>query len=387
MVTLLLRPACIRLGAEEQDSENLRTMITSMQEIVHDFELRIFESQINYTLIINGCISSSEIIPLVWTSPSLRLRVFKAFFLEGAVNYYLRQDVIDVISRKIGSAQVDSIVSLSNALIGLNKFFPAHRHISRSSNFEPLHYLGENSFSWKTPLVFVLKIYSTIVERMGFDILSISPKDFRFYNKFPSLKKLFLLPLCQLPQIMEKPLPKPSVGEILEVGFLGSTYNVSHNEKCFDYLLSTIAPACKIEFGNRVRINIYGAKAREVQVPENLIIHGWVENLETIFIKNQAFVVPYFGGMGQQSKVFEPLSRGKLVIANPEALSGYGFSPRAHYLKFESVTDFINAIQSVLDSPNLIVEIGNQARVNSEKLFSINNYLGVLNKVLCANEE
>jgi hypothetical protein len=274
------------------------------------------------------------------------------------------------------------VVSISNAMIGLNRFFGAGQHISRSVNFEPLHYLAENPLQWKRPFVFALKIYSTFLERISSDILAISPRDLKSYALFPSLRKLDLLPLCQLPSVLEKPTYMAINDHPVQLGFMGSTFNVAHNEYCLRYILETLAPAIHTEFGASVKINIFGVKAKFNQLPENVHIHGWVEDLESIFIDNQVFLVPYFGGMGQQSKLFEPLARGKLVIANGRALAGYNFSPAIHFLEFNSVTDVLNIIRSILETRQLIITVGDAARIRSKELFSTEYYLNLISKYL-----
>ena len=69
---------------------------------------------------------------------------------------------------------------------------------------------------------------------------------------------------------------------------------------------------------HNVNLSIYGRKIPEFDsLFHNIKIHNWVESIEQIYQKNDCFLAPYFLGSGMQSKVFEPLLAGKLLICDP----------------------------------------------------------------------
>lgn len=59
---------------------------------------------------------------------------------------------------------------------------------------------------------------------------------------------------------------------------------------------------------------------------EKLEIYGFVEDLETLYLKAQFMVLPIFSGSGMKVKTAEAFKYGKFVIAAPEALVGYEYT-------------------------------------------------------------
>jgi len=59
-----------------------------------------------------------------------------------------------------------------------------------------------------------------------------------------------------------------------------------------------------------------------------------------------------------QSKVFEPLLFGKILICDPRVLSGYKFEEFIHYIPARDAKDFYEAIIWVQENPTDAVGIG-----------------------------
>lgn len=58
----------------------------------------------------------------------------------------------------------------------------------------------------------------------------------------------------------------------------------------------------------------------------NLEIHGFVEDLSSLYADAQFVVLPIFSGSGMKIKTAEALKYGKYIIAAPEALTGYTYT-------------------------------------------------------------
>ena len=91
-----------------------------------------------------------------------------------------------------------------------------------------------------------------------------------------------------------------------------------------------------------------------------------------------AVVVPFHGGAGMQSKIFEPLSLGAVVIANPKSLVRYPYIASKHYVPAKTLDEFISAILTLSLDSDKAKSIAVSAREKSQELF---NELVLLNLI------
>lgn len=350
VTTILLRPALFRLGAEELDGLFLERNLSTISQDFIVFQLSQDLSFLEVRHVRDGGLIKEELFPLM-RKLSLKDRVVRAIIGDPAGRSYLKIGFSASVRYYLKNNQitVSNLICSNSSLMSVCLSIKAQNRISRSVNFEPLHYLYENNFSLKSPFVFFLKVWATQIERLFFHVHCISPNDLRNYRRFPSARRLNLLPLQQLQNFT--PQNFPSVQTSLQVGYLGSTYNVRHNRRGFDFVVNGVA---KRLIDSNVHFNIYGVKPPLGDYPQNVTIHGWVEPISSIYELNQVFLVPYLGGTGQQSKFFEPLCKGKLIIASPKATGGYPIEPNSHYLAASTVLEFSKVISSILDGTRKI---------------------------------
>ena len=346
MTLVFIRPISLRLGAEEQDAESTEKYLSLIHARVHVFELSRGSDLLHHRFYQSGRLKSYEDIDLV-KKGSPKNYLMRLLILDAGARSYLNVNIAETIESFLNkqNIEIDFLISHTTALVGVSMIIPTKNRISRSLNFEPLHYLQENSISFRSPLVFLSKIYLTIIERFFFNIWVISPKDFKRYSYIYSKRKIELYPLLQLFDMC--PIKSEDFSEVLKVGFLGSTYNVKHNRASFDFITDKLAPAMiKINQRN-VHFNIYGVKSPFRQATPNVTIHGWKDSIDAIIKENDLFITPYFGGTGMQSKLFEPLVKGKPVIADPKAFAGYPFIANLHYYGAELLTDYIEHLDKL----------------------------------------
>jgi hypothetical protein len=370
MSIILIRPVSFRLGAEEQDGQALERILSSATDSLHVFQISRNPGWLIHRSYSFGSIKTECELELK-NKGSLSSFFARCIILDSAARSYLRLNVAETIGEYLSrlGLRADLIVSHTSALAGVAKVVDSRNRISRSVNFEPLHYLQENKFSWKSPFVFVGKIWLSFFERLFFDIWVISPNDLRSYSVFYTRKEIELFPLFQLFGIPESPSKVSS--DILNVGYLGSTYNVSHNRASFDFITQELAPTL-LKLGEKnVHFNIYGVKSPAVLFLPNLTIHGWKESTEEIFEENDVFIVPYFGGTGMQSKLFEPIVRGKPVIANPKAFAGYPFVRDSHYFSAVTLDDYVRTLVQLIRGDLVLGSNLAKSRLIVESIFSL----------------
>jgi glycosyltransferase involved in cell wall biosynthesis len=249
--------------------------------------------------------------------------------------------------------------------------------IVRSVNFEPRHVLGEDG-SWTRYLKAVTKLYTEIVVSRDRTFISISPRDQISYNRVRISSEL--IPLRQLCYLIDV---EHSIIENRDtVYFTGSTYDVLHNRKNLLFIVNQIAPRL-MKVNPNLRIVVTGNRIPSgILLPENVEYLGFLPDLQERLRGALAVIVPYFGGAGMQSKLFEAFTVGASVIANPDALSGYPFVPTHDFLPAVSAEDFVNSILRVHNDPIFAQKIAVNSAEKAKFLFSRRNIDSRLRNIL-----
>jgi len=354
---LYLRPYSEKTyGAEEQDLEAGLEILSSIKNVcVYDIRIdlkcpRLIHSRFN--LKSETRIDFSDVVKFFYNKFST--------FDHAMTQAYTYKNYCDLI-KLIKELEIDIIMTntTSTVLFGNQKYA---KHIFRSVCFEPIYVLRAVNSKSKALLHSVLKLLSIKNELKAHVIFCISPRDARFYkniSKYYKRVNLQLMPLRQLKNHSSKSILIRDV-QNLSVGFLGSTYNVLHNRKSLEFVASSIPN--EFWFENGVKLNIYGRKIpSDFRLTQGIHVHEWVEDINEIYNINSCFIVPYFLGSGMQSKVFEPLIRGRILICDTRVLSEYPFMPYEHYIPAETAEDFVNAIKWVKSNPIEAIEISKQA--------------------------
>jgi len=243
-------------------------------------------------------------------------------------------------------------------------------HVHRSVAFEPIYCLKSVS----NPLIAVfhalMKLLTVFKELQAHTILSISPRDKKYYNFVKKIlfkqTHLLVMPLRQF-YFSTEVKHQLNLTKDLKIAFLGSTYNVLHNRKSLYFILESL----NLSFlgVNRFTLNLYGSKFPiDIEASQNIVVNSWVENINDVYEKNHCFLVPYFLNSGMQSKVFEPLIMGRILICDKRSISGYDFKPFEHFIPAESGSDFRNGLKWVMENPNAALELANNARVKAHEI-------------------
>ena len=260
------------------------------------------------------------------------------------------------------------IVNETSAMLPLS-VFSKHR-ISRSNNFEPLHSFRENS-GLKKYLYFIPKITGVLLERLLSNIFVISSQDLRYYKYFWSPKKICVVPLRNLVMANKNIYTDQTNAGIYGIAYLSSTFNVKHNSDGVKFLVNKVFDRPEMD---NFELNIYGSKIPSVFGKKNIIIHGWIDDIEEIY-KNNSIFLAVFGGTGQQSKIFEPMSRGKVVILNPKLVKNQNLVSGTHYLSASTEIEYVKHILDSKLNPIKFQEIGHNAFAYCNRIFSYEDNL------------
>jgi hypothetical protein len=188
------------------------------------------------------------------------------------------------------------------------------------------------------------------------------------YSKLGALLPL-VVPLRQLGFLLKETIPEISQPNTFLM--TGSTHNVRHNRRNLDFILRTLAPLA-LTRNPTLAIKIYGNRIPSLtDVPSNVILSRFDTNLQAKLIGSLGVIVPYHGGAGMQSKIFEPLALGIPLIVNPRSLAGFPYLPGIHYLAAESAQEYLEAMMSIFSNKDMADEIANKGKELSKQLFDL----------------
>lgn len=364
-----VRPKPLRAGGEENDISGGLDIYKNIAENVIKITISNSQQEIKseYVKLNSGQPKTrkkrNSQIKFVIKYLLLKFLIIDPSMRENTKLKYCRkvQEVCDLFPEAI-------IVNETSAMLPLS-VFSKHR-ISRSNNFEPLHSFRENS-GLKKYLYFIPKITGVLLERLLSNIFVISSQDLKYYKYFWSPKKICVVPLRNLIMANKNIYTDQTNAGIYGIAYLSSTFNVKHNSDGVKFLVNKVFN--RLEMDN-FELNIYGSKISSAFGKKNIIIHGWIDDIEEIY-KNNSIFLAVFGGTGQQSKIFEPMSRGKVVILNPKLVKNQNLVSGTHYL---SASNEIEYVKHILDSklnPIKFQEIGHNAFAYCNRIFSYEDNL------------
>ena len=252
------------------------------------------------------------------------------------------------------------------------------KSIVRSVNFEPVHVLSEDPTKLRFIRAF-LKHYSE--KRIGSkrNFLAISPLDAQRYKRI-GVSIMQTVPLRQISF-----LENSNQIEILQKKtFLmtGSTYEVRHNLRNLEFVLNDLAPRLLV-IDNEIKIQVFGNRfPNYLEIPPNVIYCGFDENLRGKILGSTGVIVPFSGGAGMQSKVFEPLFLGATLIANPKSFVGYDFKPDVDYLPATNIDEYVNQILRLTNEPYLKDAIAQSSMKKSKDYFSQKKILELIESII-----
>lgn len=314
-------------------------------------------------------------------------RLLMPWYLDGAAYEYTDPTLKTILKSTLDSFKPDLVWFDYSYLWPLYSIVRRRKIpiITRSINFEALHFLEEDGRTLWNYIKYVPKLLSEyLICRWSTIVVAITPDEAGRYRKLGA-KKIITLPLRGLPNC--EPIVRTTENKKpLSVYFIGSTYNVAHNLAALDFLLTKIIPLTRQQFPEDFVFHVFGAKVPtkyESFFTHDVVYHGHVPFVE---LKNKLATMdialtPSLAGAGMQQKVFEPLMRGFPEITSPRALAGYDFKNEEHLLLATTPQEFVTQLGR-LRSPELRERLSRGARERAIKLFSAGEITELVEKIL-----
>ena len=353
-LAIVIYPKILRLGAQEKDTS---AGLQSYSSVFKSTVFLEFDSN-DKSLTSESNIQFQPIGFLAWSAQLFRLVACYATVYDPAMRATLSLRNAIYLRRVSAALRPSIVVTETSSLLPFSLLIPGVRRFSRSVNYEPVHFITEHGSSLRNKLVFALKVTGVFLERFVSTIISISVSDADRYRRCHVGKKVFVLPLRGLLPIdtdISSPQTRPT--SPLRLGLFTSTFNVPHNRRNIEFVCQKVLPRVKVD----VHLTIFGSKVPESFHSDQVTVSGWVEDLESCYRSAEVFLASYQGGTGVQSKVFEPMARGKVVICDPRLVEGTDLLPGVHYIPATTFTEFAGAIDLLSRNPSKLREVGEVA--------------------------
>lgn len=250
--------------------------------------------------------------------------------------------------------------------------------IVRSVNFEPVHVLAEDPSLFKI-VRFLSKRRSERIISQKRQVVAISPADSENYRCLGADDSV-VLPLRQLAFISEHDF----ISEDFSSSFLffGSNFDVHHNRLNLEFIVQKLAPLM-LKRGIKTRICVFGHRLpSDLELPPNIRYFGFAENLQGKQQGSLGVIVPYHGGAGMQSKIFEPLTLGVPIIANPRNFAGYDFKPFEDFFPATTVDEYLDGVLFFINNKLTAAEMGNRSKIICKELFSRSQIEKILENII-----
>jgi glycosyltransferase involved in cell wall biosynthesis len=219
--------------------------------------------------------------------------------------------------------------------------------ITRSQNFEPLHFLEEHGFSPLNYWRFLIKFVSEIMTVKKSDLIfAITPKEAGIYRKMGA-KEVAVLPLRGLWDCLQASR-EIKTREKLNVFYIGSSYDVYHMEKNAEFILKEIIPKVPGQFC----FHFFGSKfpkKLERYLGEDVRYAGYTTDPSRDLADMDIALIPSFGGAGMKRKIFESLARGIPTLTSIEGVAGYSLKAGQEILLANSPDEFVQRLTELKD--------------------------------------
>jgi hypothetical protein len=300
-------------------------------------------------------------------------RLANPLYWDGAAYEYAQADIKNALRAALRQFQPDAVWFDYTYLWPLYRVVKKQKVpiITRSINFEPRHFLEEDGRTLLNYFKVIPKhISEYMIARLSEVVFAITPREEKIYQKLGA-KHTATLPLRKLPAYLAATREIKDKA-VLDVFFMGSTYNVAHNRRALEFVLREIAPRAQAAVPSTFRFHILGSKFPDEfkkYLNDAVVYHGYVADLEKFLDNMDIALIPSLFGAGMQQKVFEPLARGIPTITSERGIAGYPFVHDEHVLCATSAEECTAALRRLRDS-QLRRELSKNALALSRQLFA-----------------
>lgn len=203
-------------------------------------------------------------------------------------------------------------------------------------------------------------------------LVSISEPDYRIHKWLGQQKPEIVLPVgLVLSDYFIYPISTDKIEQIAFIGGLDWLPNQEGLEwfitKVWHKILN-IHPNAELHIAGR---NCDDNLQTQIKTFKNVIFYGEVPSSKEFLAAHSILIVPLFSGSGIRVKIIEGMAMGKAIVTTSVGAEGIPIENKKHAFIADSIEDFADAINLLIKNPNLINQIGNNARELAKEHFSL----------------
>lgn len=277
-------------------------------------------------------------------------------------------------------------VPLAHFIPLAKEIFPEGKTIVRSHNVLSEVFLGfekdSNSFlnlvwSWENNRI--RKFEETVLERSDY-FFAITEDDYLKYQALFEVKVDGVLSIG----FDQKRYDSVADGKIENILYLGTAdLRKGHGIKKFLDMawpkVNQVLPRAKCILGGKYTDG-FTDKNR------NILGYGFINDEKSFLSKGKIFINPQQRGSGINLKSITAMLASKVLVSTPKGVEGIKGINRKHYVVVESTREFSEAIIQLVQNPQMVKDIGNEAQIFAKEAFSIeslkNKYVPRMKEVL-----
>lgn len=328
----------------------------------HPFHLKEFPPQITAqgkveAVFVNTKINLVDAFSALITADSYNVSRFFSSDLDYMLIRWLAEKNYDVIQLEslFMTPYIPSIRKLSQAKLVL-----------RSHNLEHLIWERLANTASRSPkklylkhLASRLKKYEVYIINEVDGIASISKKDTENFKKLNCKKPLKTIPFGI--NFSQTHFTKHNTKDSLHFFHLGAM-NWQPNIEAVEYILYEIWPLIK---DLNIELSLAGKDMPEdllaLSTPQ-LSIKGMVPSATDFMMNKDVMIVPLLSGSGIRIKIIEGMAMGKVIITTTIGAEGINYTHNQNIIIANSPNEFKEAVEMLCNSPEKVVEIGENAR-------------------------
>lgn len=175
--------------------------------------------------------------------------------------------------------------------------------------------------------------------------------------------------LC--PWVLEKKFTKNNFEERRDIVFLGN-YNHHPNFQAVEFFVKEVMPGIRA-LNKGIKFRIYGSNMGnklDEFVADDVILDGYIPNLEAMFSTARIFLAPLLSGAGIKGKVLESMAYGVPTILSPVAAEGTGLNHKISTFVARSPDEWVEYIEKLYNNKDEWNKISENSKIIVEEKYS-----------------
>lgn len=234
-----------------------------------------------------------------------------------------------------------------------------HLRLQRAIDLNPIKYSFRKRFKK------FYKIETKLAKKANV-VIAISDEENNYISQFLNPNRVKTISNVHYPKIDKDKIK--SFEDRKDILFIGSTH--TPNIDAIYYLYNDIMPLVWKK-NDTIKVNVVGNLNEEINniSHPNFIFHGYVEDIEEIFISNKMMVAPLRYGAGVKGKLGQAFEYYLPIVSSSIGVEGMGLLHNKNVLIADNTEDFANEILNLYENKELWLKLQNNSE-ESLKPFS-----------------